>query len=299
MFITPTVGFILVTYNKPEQILRLVNTLNRIFDFPPIVCHHDFAQSNLPVDNLMSNFKVVHPHHLTSWGSFSVIEATLSAITLMYKSYSPDWFILLSAADYPIKSASKILQDLATTPYDVHIDNRLISYNTISENDWNELCYERYCSLKFRVPFLNKRLKLTKYLLTLKYSLLTRPLFPFSRNFNCFAGEHWFCANRKAANYLLEFHNSKTALASHYRNLEPYIIVPEESYYQTVFCNAQDLKVSKNHWRYIDWSLEGSHPKTLMYEDLVKIQSSSAHFARKFDIDKDIEILNEIDRIIG
>jgi len=36
-----------------------------------------------------------------------------------------------------------------------------------------------------------------------------------------------------------------------------------------------------------------------LYEDLPRIQASSAHFARKFDIDKDARILDELDAIVG
>jgi Core-2/I-Branching enzyme len=132
------------------------------------------------------------------------------------------------------------------------------------------------------------------------HSLLASPFLPFSKDFRCFAGEHWFCANRKAAEYLIEFHKAKPALANHYRRSDPFaIVVPEESYYHTIFCNAPGLKVSNNNWRYIDWSTKSSHPKTLLFEDLPRIQASSAHFARKFDIDKDARVLDELDAIVG
>jgi hypothetical protein len=33
----PTVGFVLLTHNNPVQVLRLIATLNRLFNYPPIV----------------------------------------------------------------------------------------------------------------------------------------------------------------------------------------------------------------------------------------------------------------------
>ncbi|MBF2022543.1 MAG: hypothetical protein IGR93_21250 [Hydrococcus sp. C42_A2020_068] len=297
---TPTVGFIILTHNKPHQIIRLLNTLNRMFNCPPIVCHHDFSKSELPVDILSRNVLLVHPHLQTGWGEFSVVEAMLRALQLMYETpTSPDWFILLSGSDYPIKPAKQILQDLASSPYDVHISHEQINYNAY-ERDWQKQCYERYCTIKFRVPFLNRKLLLIKRVVTLRHPLLTAPFLPFSKNLRCFAGEHWFCANRKAAKYLIEFHSTRPTLASHYRRLEDFeTISPDESYYQTIFCNAPHLKISKNHWRYIDWSTNGAHPKTLLLEDLPKIHASSAHFARKFDTNEDVRILNELDAIVG
>lgn len=296
---TTPVGFILVTYNKPHQIVRLVNTLNRIFDYPPIVCHHDYSQSALPPESLPKNVVLVRPHVVTRWGSMTVIEATLRALDLMYRtSASPDWFVFLSAADYPIKPAQRILHDLASSPYDAHIHYERIAYNAY-ERDWQRLCYERYCSIRLPFPCLNRNLRLTRREVILKHPLVTAPFLPFSKSLRCFAGEHWFCANRQAAEYLLEFHHTKPALASYFRRLERYTIIPEESYYQTVFCNVPCLKVSNRNWRYTDWSQGGRSPKTLLSEDLPKILASSAHFARKFDIDVDSSTLDTLDAVIG
>ena len=289
-----TVGFILLTHNKPQQVLRLINTLNRMFEYPQIACHHDFSKSALSKDSLIKNVSFVCPHLQTGWGNFSLVEAMLQALQLMYKNpNSPDWFILLSGADYPIKPAKQILDELASSKYDVHMHYEQITHH-ILKNTWQESCYKRYCFVRFQLPLLNRNIQVT-----LKNPLLTAPFLPFSKNMRCFAGEHWFFANRRAAEYLIEFHKNKPGLASHYRSLDPYTIIPEESYYQTVFCNAPHLKVSQGHLRYIDWSSKGSHPKTLGMSDLPRIKASPAHFARKFDIDVDYEILNEIDTIIG
>jgi len=293
------VSFVLLTHNKPQQIVRLIKTLNRMFDCPPIACHHDFSISNLVFGDVLKNVSFVRPHIQTGWGTFSIVEAMLKALRLLYESEaSPDWFILLSGADYPITSANQILHDLASSPYDVHMCHEKIMFDAY-ERDWQELCFSRYCTLKYTIPFISTKLGIHRRVVTFKHPLITAPFLPFNNNFNCFAGEHWFCANRKAAEYLIKFHDTKPALASHFRKLDSYTIVPEESYYQTIFCNAPHLKVSQNNWRYIDWSTNGPHPKTLMTKDLSKIYASSAHFARKFDSDEDEKVLNELDAVIG
>jgi hypothetical protein len=148
---TPTVGFVVLAHNKPHQTVRLFATLNRMFNHPPIVCHHDFSKSDLPVENLAENIQVVHPHLQTGWGRFSAVEAMLRALNLMYESRtSPDWFILLSGADYPIKPASQIVRDLALSPFDVHIRHVQVNHNAY-QVDWHELCRNRYCVAKFSV----------------------------------------------------------------------------------------------------------------------------------------------------
>jgi hypothetical protein len=292
------IGFVLLTHNKPHQAVRLVKRLSDMFGAPPIAWHHDFTQCNLPLDSITKNASLVRPNFQTGWAKFSVVEAMLSALKMLFESKNPpDWFILLSGADYPIKAAEKIAHDLSTSQYDVHIHHEKICFDNY-ERDWQRLCYERYCSAKFRVPFINRRLKLTKRTVTISHPLVAAAFHPFSKEFSCFAGEHWFCANRLAAEYLIEFHRTKPALANHYRKLDGYNIVPEESYYQTILCNSPHLKISQNHWRYIDWSPnEGSRPKTLLIEDLPKLHESTAHFARKFDADIDEKVLAALDDV--
>jgi hypothetical protein len=317
----PPIGFVLLTHNKPHQVIRLIETLNRMFDHPPIVCHHDFSKSQLP-DDLPDNITLVRPHLKTGWGEFSVVEAVLRSLALMYQApTAPDWFVLLSGSDYPIKSANQILNDFASSSDDVHISYAKIDHTQPPKGKidpdfpclgcssgplWQQLCYERYCVLRVWVPFLSIKQLLRREspfyrreLFVIRNPWLTRLFAPFTDQFYCHAGEHWLSANRKAAEYLIEFHATKPALAKHFR-WQDYTstIVPEEAYYHTIFCNAPHLKVSENNWRYVDWPPSGAHPKTLGVEDLEQLRASSAHFARKFDIDLDAKILDEIDAVI-
>ena len=287
------IGFVLLTHNKPQQALRLVRKLNSMFDDPPIAWHHDFTQCNLSENSFLKNIYFVRPHLHTGWGQFSIVDAGMAALKLLFQSESPpDWFCLLSGADYPIKTAEKIVYDLSSSPYDAHIRHERIRFNRY-EREWQELCYRRYCNLRFHIPLTHRTIRLS-------HPLITRPFLPFSDKLACFAGEHWFSANRLAANYLIEFYRTKQALANHYRRQDDYRLSTSESYYQTVLCNAPHLKISENHWRYIDWSQGGphpKHPKTLLMEDLPKLHASPAHFARKFDADVDDKVLDALDAV--
>ena len=80
-----TVGFVLLTHNKPYQAIRLFNTLNRMFNHPPIAWHHDFGLCDLPPDLTTTNAQFVRPHIRTEWGKFSVVDATISALDLLVR----------------------------------------------------------------------------------------------------------------------------------------------------------------------------------------------------------------------
>ena len=301
---TITIGFVLLTHNNPQQALRLVNILNSMFDKPPIAWHHDFTLSTLPLDPVTKNISLVYPHVRTSWAKFSVIDAMIMALDILFKSpYSPDWFVLLSGSDYPIKHANTIIHDLSRSKFDVHIYHKRISFNRY-ESNWQRLCYDRYCAARLRLPAINKRLRPIKRTIILRHPAFASWQTPFSNDFSCFAGEFWFCANRFAAEYLIEYHRTMTALSNHYRAREArhvYPVFPEESYCHTILCNAS-FEISQNNWRYIDWSHNSSHvhthPKTLTIEDLPKMRESTAHFARKFHAETDRGILDALDECI-
>ena len=106
----PPIGFVLATYNNPEQTLFLCERLNTMFGNPPIVIHHDFSQCSLntalfpsPMSALLK-IGVLH-----TWGSLTVVDAQLSALQMLYRTSDPDWFVPLSTSDYPIQSAEFIL----------------------------------------------------------------------------------------------------------------------------------------------------------------------------------------------
>lgn len=294
-----SIGFILLTHTKPLQIYRLINKLNMMFNYPLIVCHHDFSKCDLSVDTLSKNVLLVRPHLQTEWAGFALVEAPIQALRLMYEVPDPpDWFVLLSGADYPIKTARQILDDLTSSSDDAYIQHEQITYETYKSDVkpnmlWLKNSYQRYCTKSFSFHYSKKYLAHLNLEICLEHPLLTKPFLPFSKKVACFSGSQWFCANSKAAKYIIDFHSQINPLTLYYSKLK----YADESYFQTVLANASHLKLQNDRRRYIDWSDGGCHPKTLLMEDLPNLLASSAHFARKFDIDIDSNILNELDRI--
>ncbi|WP_375472572.1 beta-1,6-N-acetylglucosaminyltransferase [uncultured Nostoc sp.] len=294
-----SIGFILLTHSKPLQIYRLINQLNTMFNYPVIVCHHDFSKCDLSVDTLSKNVLLVRPHIQTEWAGFTLVEATVQALRLMYEvPDTPDWFVLLSGADYPIKTARHILDDLASSPYDAYIEYEQITYKTykqdlIPDMLWLKNSYQRYCTKTFSFHYLKKYFAQLNIEIRLEHPLLTKAFLPFSKKLACFSGSQWFCANRKAAEYIIDFHGQRNVLTLYYSKLK----YTDEAYFQSILANAPHLRLKNDCRRYIDWSTGGPHPKILLREDLPNLLASSAHFARKFDINIDSNILDELDKI--
>lgn len=283
------IGFAIITHNEPEQLLRLVNTLTAMFDGPRIACHHSFDQCPLSEARFPSNVRFVRPPVATRWGSITIVNAALKSFALLREHDRPDWFVLLSGSDYPVKSAGEIIADLSATDYDAFLDHRELLYNALPPGqnapngfgrpDWVSLAYDRYCTCRLWPPPLPGLSRLAS--VHSKFMLFRNPFMSrwlqFNRPPRIYGGAFWLQANRKAMDRLLD-HPSAPGMIRYFTPRW----IPEESFFHSMLCNAPDLRISTDNKRYEDWTNGGHHPKWLEVSDVPSIVASGAHFARKF-----------------
>jgi hypothetical protein len=303
------IGFILVSHDKPAQLFRLVRRLMTMYGNPPIVCHHDFSKCSLEGFDFPKEVTFVRPHIETKWGGISCCLAFLAALRVLYqRADSPEWFVVLSGADYPVRPAQAVLDQLAFGDFDAYLDHRLVEYpwtpdprvryapHAFDSAAWVPLAYDRYIAVQLWLPWYSwtRRKPIKIPVGNIRSKLLVGPFNPFSETLKCYGGSSWFTGNRKVAERLLARNAENQALLDHYSRK----LAPDESIPHTILCNQPDLKVSKDSLRYIDWSLGGHHPKTLGMEDVTGILASGAHFARKFDLAEGVEIFDAIDAAV-
>jgi len=261
------IGFLLLTYSRPASIARLVRRLQRSFPNAPIVCHHDFGQCPL-LRNELPGVKFVWPYLPTSWNGFDTIEAVFLALkTMIELPNSPEWTVVLSGADFPIKPASEILRVLANSPFDGYMHHEPVDPSNI-RRPWQLVCVGRY----FRPP------------------LAGEVGHPFSER-RCFAGEGWSTLRRIAVKRLVERHQENGEVTRWFRRCE----IPGEAYFQTILLNERDIAIHGDPLRFIEWRENAAHPNTLTMEHWPRLMSSHAHFARKFDPLVDAEIIDRLD----
>jgi len=304
-----TIGFVIVSHNKPAQLLRLVQRLIKLYDNPPIVCHHDFSQCSLEGFDFPKQVSFVRPHIVTQWGRFSFCLAVLAALRAMYqRADSPDWVVFISGADYLVRPAQAVVDQLATEGFDAYLDHRLVEYpwtpdpsvqyepHAFHSADWVPLAYGRYVAVHLWLPWYSwarrKPVKIQMGILRSKW--LVAPFNPFSETLKCYGGSTWFTISRKSAERLLAQNSENRKILAHYSRR----FIADESLWHTILCNQPDLKISKHNLRYADWSQGGHHPKTLGMEDIPRIQASGAHYARKFDLEQGAEVFDAIDAAV-
>lgn len=299
--IKPRLGFVLATHGNPKQVLLLCERLTTRFNAAPIVVHHDFGKCSLETTLFPSNVSFVPDWSSTGWGRWGVVEGVLKALRILYAEYDPDWFVLLSGADYPIKTAEQILGDLDAQDFDAYLDHRRIErcdlplptdgwgdQNFIAPA-WIRLAFERYMAIGFGFYKIATRLGWKRKAIYLKSKFVVRRFTPFDGSVECFAGDFWLTANRTAASALLSTSRANQKLIAHFSKRPN----PDEAFFHTVLGNVRELKISPDNRRYTDWVGMVNHPRELGVMDFPALLASSDHFARKFP--PDAEMLHKLD----
>jgi hypothetical protein len=305
-------GFVILSHRSPNQLMRLCLTLNALYNEPAIACHHDFDQCSIDTAAFPSNVHFVRPSIATAWAKWSIVEATLAGLRLLYSVADPEHFYLISAADYPCARRETVERDLAEHQADAFIDafelrealrgNAVIGdghlahhrapHNVKLERGRYLRAQAKIPIVRFRPPAYSTTAERFPRLGRLTVSLpFAAPDSPFGRRYRCYVGSQWFTGNRKLAGRLLSPSPEDRKLQKFYMSR----VVPDESYFQCVICNAADMKWENRTFRHAFW--DGAHPIDLGARHLDAILNSGAHFARKFR--EDDPVLGMIDRHLG
>lgn len=301
----PPIGFVILSHRAPDQLLRLTRTLGRLYGDPPIVCHHDFSQAPLDRDRFPAHVRFVDDWVTTGWGKWSVVDAFLRALAQLYAEGAPEWFALLSGADYPTRPAAAVLAELRGSGCDAFVDVHQIDpapaaatltgainplLHHLDGAQTRRTKWGFYRARQAWVPILRRdpRWRLGRWTVRLPWAQWGM----FTPDFTLWWGEHWFTGNRRTADVLLQPTSRHLDLRRYLRR-RPSV---DEAYYQTVLCNTPDLVINRDNKRFAEWNGGGAHPMTLGIDELPRILASGAHFARKFDGSS--LVLDAIDRAL-
>jgi len=282
-------GFVILSHRSPGQLLRLCRTLNTLYGDPPIACHHDFAQSAIDTAGFPPNVHFVRPSITTAWAKWSLVEATLAALRLLYDVADPDHFYVTHEADAFI-DAFALREALSGNVVigDAHLAHHRAPHNLALERDRYLRARLKIPIVRFRPPAHSTTAERYPRLGGLTVVLpFPAPRSPFGNGYECYVGSQWFTGNRKVAHRLLNPSPKDRKLQRFYRSR----VVPDESYFQCVICNAPELVWKNRTFRYASW--DGAHPIDLGVANIDAVM----HFARKFR--EDDPALDLLDRHLG
>lgn len=279
------IAYFILAHHRPQQLRWLVEALARPADArrDTIVLHIDRkSMLGLKADRrgiwqMAKALAAEHPNvilmrpRFTNWGGWSLARIQLDAIAIALKA-SAEWshFVNLSGQCYPIKPIEQIRQALATDPDQVFVEMRHLS--TLPADDWH-LRWHPMIELPHRaVKFKGPRPPPTRFELAYK-------------------GSQWSILPRAFCEW-----QQRAPVAKPIRRYLSRLLLSDELIVQTLVRNGPWCdKVAPHYGREIVFP----GPKVMTRDDLPRLLSSPALFSRKFDHERDPEVLPQLARQLG
>lgn len=278
------VAHIIMVHKNPTQLQRLINRLKHPgFD---IYIHLDkkvdASEFNFLED--LPQIYLIKKRINCTWAGWSFTRAiiqSLKEVIAAHKHY--DFINLISGQDYPIHCAEKT--------YNYFTDK--IGQNFLHLEKKESVWYKDALNRFEKFHFTDSGFK-GKYLLqTVVNSIVQKRKLPDDMQFYGGSKSSWWTITYDAAAYVV----SKLHRNSKFHNFFKYTWGSDEFVIATVIMNSEHSKqTNPDNLRYIDWSEGKANPKFLDVKDISKIVSSKMMFARKFDIDLDSAVLDELDK---
>ncbi|XP_021728366.1 beta-glucuronosyltransferase GlcAT14A-like [Chenopodium quinoa] len=238
----------------------------------------EFVSKN-EVFSQVGNVWIIGKPNLVTYRGPTMLSATLHAISILLKTCQWDWFINLSASDYPLVTQDDLIHAFSDVPR----DSNFVQHS--SRLGWKLNKRGKPVIIDPALYSLNKS--------QVWWAVKQRGL---PSSFKLFTGSAWTVLSRSFAEYcIVGWENLPRTLLLYYTNF----VSSPEGYFQTVICNSQDYKnTTINHdLHYISWdNPPKQHPRSLGLKDFRRMVLSNRPFARKFK--KNDRVLDKIDREI-
>ncbi|RYE19733.1 MAG: hypothetical protein EOP51_19305, partial [Sphingobacteriales bacterium] len=274
-------ALLIITYTSPQQTQRLINKLNNgNFDFYIHVDKKHDINTHKDLFNIPNVYFIKNRVDI-KWAGYTTQRAAFNGVKEIRASGKEYAFInLLSGQDYPIRSAEYIEAFLKA-----NVGKQLIKCNHF-ETEWKEAIsrIDRY-----HLPDVTVKGKY--FVERVLNTFVKRPAPPVKLDFYGSNATFW-TLSPECIYYIVDYVESNKKLLRFFQlswGSDEFVV-------QTIIMNSTwRNEVVNENYRYVDWSGGGSRPKFLTVNDFDRIMASGAIFARKFNIEKDEQILDMID----
>ena len=299
-------NYLILAHKNPLQLGRMIERLDD--GASKFFIHLDAKTPIEPFAACLegAHIRFIEPRERCVWGDFSIVRATIRLMEAA--SEEQGLFILMSGQDYPIQSQGYIndflernkdfdfieIEPLEEKWKPKMVKDKLEHYHILhSEERGNSNCYApfRHCSVFQKVRTLMHLLKGRLSMKNFKLlCLLPKRIAPFERQYA--GSQFWAFSERTFYAVLNYIREHKAALEGYYK----YTSSPDEIYFHSVLMDlvAKDSTIKlKEQITYVNYFRKNN---VFITEDFDKLTSAKGKlFARKFDTDIDIEILNKLD----
>ncbi|MCG2616844.1 beta-1,6-N-acetylglucosaminyltransferase [Terrimonas sp. NA20] len=271
---------LILTHKNPRQLERLINILQHPdADF---YIHIDKKTDQSPFLYLADQKNVFFVKNRTKvyWAGYGTIQATLNGFEEILPAKEYAYINVISGQDFPIKSTPEIHDFFRT-----HQGTEFITCESI-EDEWKDAAprVRKYHLINWQIPGKFRLEKIVNKIM---------PARKFPLNLPVVGRSNWFSLTPAAAKYVLDF------LVQHpeYVRYFKYTWGGDEFFFATILFNSPFRERIADSLIYVDWNVPVTgHPKLLDATDFGKLLASDKLFARKFDTDKNEEIINMLEK---
>ncbi|CAA3008353.1 beta-glucuronosyltransferase 14B-like [Olea europaea subsp. europaea] len=219
-----------------------------------------------PVLGKFKNVRMITKANLVTYRGPTMVANTLHAAAILLKEGGDwDWFINLSAADYPLVTQDDMLHTFSYLPRDLNFIDHT------SDIGWKEFQRAKPIIID---PGLYMTKKSDVFWITQRRSVPSA--------FKLFTGSAWMALSRPFIDYCIwGWDNLPRTVLMYYANF----LSSPEGYFHTVICNAHEFQNTtvNSDLHFISWdNPPKQHPHYLRVDDMQRMVDSNAPFARKF-----------------
>ena len=248
------IAYLILAHNQPAHLRALIERLSTPDSHFYI---HIDSKSRLADFSLPSGPRVhvLQKRVPVFWGDYSQVEAIVLLMRAALAQQSPAHarFVLLSGADYPVRSNAFIHRFFLA-----HANMEFINLTPMPSADGSKPLS--------RLATYQPRKTASRVINRLKRAAQGVGLLPRQRDFapalgrlKPHGGSQWWALTRPAVAYVLDFMDTHPAYVDFYRNT----VVPDESCFHTILGNSPFAAMAQRSLTYADWSRRRQSPEYL------------------------------------
>jgi Core-2/I-Branching enzyme len=287
-----TVVYVVISHRNPEQVVRLVRVL-REGPAARVLVRHDPRWERLDPGKLeAAGGEPIEKGIKATWGGWSYLKLIVSCLREAAARHDPDWVLVLSGQDYPLRPLADIEADLEASPADARLGAvRPVETERPAAGDdefFLRCRYRHYARPRVFPSSLPGPIRPLAYARELPPLVGVRRIEPAP--LTLFASADWLTLGRAGIRTVLDAAEDRR-LTRHFRR----VAVPSESFFASVLLANPALIVEHDNRRFSSFGHGSPHPDTLTSDDYDRLLSSGADFARKFDTTLDTHVLELLD----
>jgi hypothetical protein len=276
------IAYLILAHRNPNLIKKAVEILS--CDGASFFIHIDAKFALAPFDSICGgNVVFIQPRLPVYWGEFSQTEAIFLLIQqALAAPERPDYLVLLSGSDFPLKSGRYIRNFLTT--------NRGHEFITMVKLPAPGMPISRINTLRF--PSTRPVLRFAFRALS-KMGFAQRDYRKYLGKLDPYSGHTWWALSRAACQYVVEFRQGHPEVFNFFKNTH----ASDETLIHTILGNSRFKSQIRRHLVYEDWHSPAAHPEMInaphlaYFESQDKVSPQDVHgagellFARKFSDD--------------